>query len=216
MFKVLQAVILSIFVSGNLSAANTDQGSKKEAPMLVISCSLNPTSNGVNLAKYAVDHLKTQGQDVELIDLRDYKLPMANGHDQSAYDDPQVKVLHDKILKAGAILIVAPIYNNNVAAVAKNLVELTTHAHKDVLSGKAWRGKVVGFMGTAGGRGATWSFFPFINGLMVDSKIVFVPSFVLATGEDFNESGLVTDEIKKKVDVLDMEMIRFSSALEAE
>ncbi|MBP6986488.1 MAG: NAD(P)H-dependent oxidoreductase [Alphaproteobacteria bacterium] len=215
MFKLFQMALLSLLIAGNISAASTDQGSKKAAPMLVISCSLNTTSNGANLAKYAFEHLKSQGQDVELVDLRDYKLPMANGHGQSAYDDPQVKVLHDKILKAGAILIVAPIYNNNVAAVAKNLVELTTHAHKDVLSGKAWRGKVVGFMGTAGGRGATWSFFPFINGLMVDSKIVFVPSFVLATGEDFNASGQVTDEIKNKVDMLDMEMIRLSSALGA-
>lgn len=181
--------------------------------IVVISCSLNPESRSAKLAQYAVEVLKSKGQTVDFIDLRKYKLPLANGHDQSAYDNPQVKELHDRIDKAQAILIASPIHNYSVAASTKNMLDLTTHPHKDILSGKAWRNKVVGFIGVSGGQGSLLSFFPFLNSMMMDSKVVVVPNFVMASSNDFNDKGEVSSDIKKRVEELSSELVKFSQAL---
>ena len=48
------------------------------------------------------------------------------------------------VAAARCVLLAAPVYNYDVNAAAKNLVELT---------GRAWEGKVVGLLLSAGGRG---------------------------------------------------------------
>jgi NAD(P)H-dependent FMN reductase len=181
--------------------------------ILVISASLNPESKSTGLAQHAVEYLKSKGQKVDFIDLRKYNLPLANGHDQSAYDNPQVKELHDRIANAQAIIIAAPIYNYAVAASAKNLVDLTTHEHKDILSGKAWRNKIVGFIGASGGQGSLLAFFPFLNSLMMDSKVVVVPNFVMASSSDFNDKGEMSVETKKRIEELSVNLVKFNKAL---
>lgn len=212
MSKKAGAFLLAIILTlSSLFAGDSSRPKENSVDLLVISCSLNPNSRSAILAKHAFDYLKSQGQNVELLDLRDFKLPLANGHDQSAYDDPQVKVIHDRILKAKGIIIATPIYNNNVGAVAKNLIELTTHAHKTILSGTAWNQKVVGFMGTSGGCAGTWAFFPFLNGLMIDAKVLVVPTFVMASNGNFNDNNEVATETKKRVEELSLNMIRFAN-----
>ena len=181
--------------------------------ILVISCSLNPESRSAKLAHDAVAFLKSKGQSVDFIDLRNYRLPLANGHDQSAYDNPQVKELHDRIAKAQAVIIASPIYNYAVAASTKNLVDLTTHPHKNILTGKAWRNKVVGFMGASGGQGSLLAFFPFLNSLMMDSQVVVVPTFVMASSSDFNDKGEVSSDIKQRIEELSSATVKFAQAL---
>jgi NAD(P)H-dependent FMN reductase len=176
------------------------QATSKTPRYLVISCSLSQTSNSALLAEQAVKNLKAQGHDVDFIDLRKFELPLCNGHGGSAYDHPQVKEIHDRINKADGILIAAPIFNNAVGASAKNLIELTTHAHKDVLSGKAWDNKVVGFMGAAGSKPGTYAFLPFMNGLIIDAEIIFVPTFVTATREDIDSNKQIKDGVAKRID----------------
>src|SRR5687768_14993670 len=105
----IYVLLLSIGLSSSFAADKKRATSPALSPLLVISCSLNPHSRSAELAQYAVAHLKSKGQNVDFIDLRQYNLPIANGHDQSAYDNPQVKEIHDRILKAQAIIITAPI-----------------------------------------------------------------------------------------------------------
>ncbi len=180
---------------------------------LVISCSLSKTSHSALLAEQAVKDLKAQGQDVDYIDLRNYKLPHADGHEGSAYDNRQVKEIHDRIEKADGILIASPIYLNSVASVTKNLVELTAHPHKGVLRGRVWQGKVVGFLGASGGTSSTYSFFPLLTSLIVDSKVVVVPTFAMASSKDFNDKNQMSEETLKRVDDTTKELVRITSAL---
>lgn len=191
------------------------EASQKEKPIhfVVISCSLNPKSHSAILAQQAVKDLKAQGQDVDLIDLRDYNLPMTDGNDGKAYENPQVKELNQRIEKADGILIASPIYLNSVAASTKNMAELTTHKHKDIISGKAWKNKVVGFMGASGGKFSLYAFFPFINSMMIDSKIVFVPGFVMTTREDFDANEQLSKAAGERVGDLTKDLVHMTSAL---
>jgi chromate reductase len=208
MLNKISFVILSFF----LLIPHT-YAADKGLPLLVISTSMDPNSKSAKIAKGAFETLKAQGQDVDFLDLREFKLPFVEGHGQSAYDDPQVKVVHDRILKAQGIIIAAPIYNNSVGASATNLFNLTNHAHGTVLSGKAWNGKVVAFIGSSGGKGSTYSFVPFLNSLMLNSKVVVLPNFVMVTGEDFNDKSQFSEGIQKRIDELTSNLVRFTNAL---
>ncbi|OYY02897.1 MAG: hypothetical protein B7Y76_04690 [Sphingobacteriia bacterium 35-40-5] len=86
---------------------------------VVISCSLSPTSKSAILAQHAATFLKQDGYSVDFIDLRTVTLPFCNGINNSAYAQPSVKDIHDRILKADGIILASPIHNFAVSASVK-------------------------------------------------------------------------------------------------
>ena len=103
--------------------------------ILVLSSSLHPESRSRILAESVVPVLEQQGAEVRFLDLRDHPLPFCDG--ASAYGDANLPALAEAIEEADAILAASPVYNYDVGANLKNLVELT---------GRKWQGKVVGFL----------------------------------------------------------------------
>ena len=77
------------------------------------------------------------------------------------------------------------------------------------MTGRAWTGKVVGFLCAAGGRGSYMSVMSLANSLMLDFRCLIVPRFVYATGEDFNDDGTPNETIARRTD----ELCETSSAL---
>ena len=71
-----------------------------------------------------------------------------------SFDHPSVKTLTGIIDAAGAILVSSPVYNYDLSAAAKNLMELT---------GSAWTEKPVGFLCAGGGRASYMSPIGFAN-----------------------------------------------------
>jgi len=92
--------------------------------------------------------------------------------------------------RADGILLATPIYNYDVSAATKNLVELT---------GKGWEGKVAGFLCTAGGQGSYMSVMALANSLMLDFRTVIVPRFVYATGAAFTSDAIIDPKITVRV-----------------
>ena len=179
---------------------------------VVISCSLSPTSKSAILAQHAATFLKQDGHRVDFIDLRTVTLPFCNGINNSAYDHPSVKDLHDRILKADGIILSSPIYNYSVSASCKNLFELTNTRYLDKLSGKAWKEKVVGFIGQSGSPKSLMAPLSFFGSLILDARATIVPHFVMSSPEDFEgeiPSPLILDRLKK----LTTETIRYTIAL---
>src|SRR5690606_40190687 len=110
-------------------------------PRLVVSCSLDPDSRSRVMARHALSCLEKAGQSVEWLDLQETPLPLCDG--ASVYDDDRVIALTNQLRQARGIIVAAPVYNFDVNAAAKNLLELT---------GKAWEQQVVGFLLAAGGQ----------------------------------------------------------------
>jgi NAD(P)H-dependent FMN reductase len=171
--------------------------------ILVISGSLRAESRSRVLAQNAFETLQSQKADVSFVDLQDYPLPLCDGG--PAYGHENVARIFPHIQKAKVILIGMPIYNYDVNAAIKNLVELT---------GKnAWEDKTVGFLCAAGGRSSYMSVMHFGNDLMLDFRCVIIPRFVYATGSDFNEPPNLTisnPEIQERIQQLTNEAIRFT------
>lgn len=138
---------------------------------LVISCSLNPASRSRRLAEAACAACRERGAAPDFMDLRDHAIPFCAGG-----GTPVEPALRDRIARAEAILLAVPIYNYDVNAAAKNLVELT---------GRAWNEKLVGFLCAAGGRGSYMSVMGLANSLMLDFRCLVIPRFVYASRADF-------------------------------
>lgn len=164
---------------------------------LVISCSHKPESRSRNLAQMALKQLQAAGLAVELVDLATLDLPLCDG--SACYAVPAVQKIGGRIAAARGIIIAAPVYNYDLNAAAKNLVELT---------GDSWEDKIVGFICAAGGQGSYMSVMPFANSLMLDFRCVIIPRFVYAAGR-----GNDDEAIQKRVEDLAAELKRMTEAL---
>ncbi len=169
---------------------------------LVISCSLNPKSRSRILAQIAHKHLTVKNLAADFIDLAELNLPMCDAG--ACYSHPGVVALTPRIADARGIIIATAIYNYDVNAAAKNLIELT---------GDAWEEKVVGFVCAAGGHGSYMSVMPFANSLMLDYRCVIVPRFVYAPRADINDKTFGDAAINERTEELAVELIRVTDAL---
>ena len=176
--------------------------------IIVISCSLHPSSRSYILARQVVEDLQTLQAAVTFYDLRDYSLPFCDA--VSAHKTPEAQTLTAAIREATAILMAVPIYNYDVNAAAKNLLELAL---------SAWNNKLVGFLCAAGGRSSYMSVMSLANSLMLDFRCLIVPRFVYATGGDFGDDRLETmyitsEEIKERIRELAQTTVQLAQAIE--
>ena len=158
---------------------------------LVISTSGNPDSNSRRLGRAAFAHLQKQKVDCAWIDISEMDLPLCDA--DKCYAMP-----------ADGILVAAPVYNYDVAAAAKNMIELT---------GSVWEDKIVGFLCAAGGEASYMSVMAYANSLMLDFRCVIIPRFVFATSEAFDGENITDKKIRQRVEQVANELVRFTKAL---
>ena len=170
--------------------------------VVILSCSLSPTSTSRKLALAAQDFLRDRTVPVDLVDLAEHDLPHCGA--PGSFEHPSVKTLAGIIDAAGAILVSSPVYNYDLNAAAKNLMELT---------GSSWADKPVGFLCSAGGTRSYMSPIGFANSLMFDFRCLIVPRFVYCTKDDFTEAGEPGPEIRERVEQLATAAIDLSRAL---
>ena len=169
--------------------------------LLVISTSLNPASRSRLMARSAFQSARSacalqsnepeagENAAVQFLDLQQFDLPFCNAAD--CYAHPEVSQVAEQIGRADAVLMASAVYNFDVSASAKNLVELT---------GKnCWSGKLVGFLLAAGGQGSYMSAMPFANSLMLDFRCLVLPKFVYATGDAFDDQRIVDEDITQRL-----------------
>ncbi|MFQ6676687.1 MAG: NADPH-dependent FMN reductase [Fidelibacterota bacterium] len=158
---------------------------------LIISTDLSPNSKTIVLAENALSVFNEMKVEAELIDLAENDLPFCDG--KKCFENQSVQELTEIITTADSLIVVSPIYNYDLNAAAKNLLELT---------GSGWNEKVVGFICKAGGKSSYMSVMPFANSLMLDYRCHIIPRFVYATSDAFHGSELADDEIINRIDEL--------------
>jgi FMN reductase len=169
---------------------------------LVISTSGNPNSNSRRRGRVAFAHLQKRKVDCTWIDITEMDLPLCDA--DKCYGMPGSKKLSGAIKTADGILVAAPVYNYDVAAAAKNMIELT---------GSAWEHKIVGFLCAAGGTASYMSVMAYANSLMLDFRCVIVPRFAFATSEAFDGANIIDQKIVQRVEQVTDELVRFTEAL---
>ena len=169
---------------------------------LVVSTSGNPDSNSRRMGRVAFRHLQAVKVECEWLDISELDLPLCDA--DKCYTQPAAQKVNGFIEAADAILVATPVYNYDVSAAAKNMVELT---------GSSWEDKIVGFLCAAGGMSSYMSVMAFANSLMLDFRSVIIPRFVYATGDAFDGDDLKDKKVRKRIEELADELIRFGQAL---
>lgn len=169
---------------------------------LVISTSLNPDSRSRILAKAAKSELEKHSAETQYLDLAEINLPLCDGATCYGHEDSAAAA--ESVGAAKGILLASPIYNYDVSAAAKNLIEIT---------GKAWTEKVVGFLCAAGGQGSFMAPMSVANSLMLDFRSLVLPRFVYASGEAFAGNQIAETEVEQRIEQLVEQLVKVTSAL---
>jgi FMN reductase len=169
---------------------------------LVVSTSGNPDSNSRRMGRIAFDLLQKKNTDSQWLDIADLSLPLCDA--DACYSQPGARKLNAAIEGADGIIVAAPVYNFDVSASAKNMIELT---------GSSWEDKIVGFLCAAGGMSSYMSVMAYANSLMLDFRCVIIPRFVYATGHAFEGDAVKDAKIRERIEQVVAELIRFTQAL---
>ena len=169
---------------------------------LVISTSGNPESNSRIMGQVAFAHLQKAKIDCDWIDISQLGLPLCDA--DKCYANADAQKLKKTIEASDGIIVAAPVYNYDVSAAAKNMIELT---------GKAWEDKVVGFLCAAGGASSYMSVMAYANSLMLDFRTVIIPRFVYATSDAFDNDKLTDSKVAKRIEQVADDLVRFTKAL---
>jgi FMN reductase len=149
---------------------------------------LRSSSRSRILAEYLREYYESQQVSCAFLDLRAVNLPLCDG--ETAYGHPDVAKCAKLITEARVIIAATPVYNYDVCAALKNLVELT---------GDSWEDKVVGFLCAAGGASSYMSVMSLADSLMLDFRCLIIPRFVYATRNDFSDAKVPTEEVKGRI-----------------
>lgn len=163
-----------------------------KANLVIVATSLDPDSRSQLLARHALQAAEEKKIATTLIDVREFDLPLCGT--VAGWESVDVERVRKALKPASHILFAVPIYNYDVNAAAKNLVEL--------MGSEVLEDKTVGFLCAAGGRSSYMSVLAFANSLMLDFRCWVAPRFVFATGEDFEPGAIKSVEIKKRVETL--------------
>jgi NAD(P)H-dependent FMN reductase len=129
--------------------------------------------------------------DAELVDLRDWPLPMFAEHpgtigdfSDPTYSDPSVKRWNVKIKEADAYLVITPEYNHSVPGVLKN-------AFDNVFLSFALRNKPIAAVGYSGGIAAATRAIEHLAHIAIEADMAPLRSTVLIpfVGQAFDSAG---------------------------
>ncbi|WP_019508764.1 NADPH-dependent FMN reductase [Pleurocapsa sp. PCC 7319] len=108
-----------------------------------ITGSLRTDSYSALALQQALNRVQALGAEVELLDLRDIKLPFCDGG--SEYPDyPDVNVLRDQVKASDGLILATPEYHGSVSGVLKNALDLMSFEHLS--------DKVTGLISVLGGQ----------------------------------------------------------------
>jgi NAD(P)H-dependent FMN reductase len=133
--------------------------------------------------------------ETEVIDLRDWPLPMFGEHMGSigdprdpSYSDPAVRQWNRKIAEADAYLVITPEYNHSVPGELKNAID-------SVFVSFAFRNKPMAMVGYSGGIGGAIRAIEHLNQIAVEVEAAPLRSTVILPFVDkaFSEDGEPAD-----------------------
>ena len=160
--------------------------------ILILSTSLNTPSKTELLGNTLQELMPNNSKHIPLHTL---DLPQCDG--SSCYQNEAVINLNKTIENATGFIICSPVYNYNLNAAAKNLIELT---------GNGWKNKVVGFALTAGGHNSYMAPLSFANCLMLDYRCLIIPRFVYTSTEDYTDHKLTNPDSHTRLSKLSQEI----------
>jgi len=173
-------------------SAVTTIGRAGSSKLQIIIGSTRPTREADRVAPWVIDSARAHGGfDVEVLDLRDWPLPMFGEHMGSigdfqdpTYSEPVVKQWNQKIKEADAYLVITPEYNHSIPGVLKNAID-------NVFVSFAFRNKPLAAVGYSGGIGGGVRAIEHLAQIAIEAELVPLRTSVVIPQvvEAFDVSG---------------------------
>ena len=175
---------------------NSDvQRFSRKCRVLALSGSLRHSSLNTALAR-AAQELAPSGMEVEVATL--HGIPLYDADLEAGHGIPEaVHSLKDRILKADALLMVSPEYNNGVPGVFKNGIDWLSRADMQAI----FKGRPTGLIGASmGGFGTLSSQTAWLPTLKMLGVSLYSGGSVLVSRahQAFSSNGLLTDDSSRK------------------
>jgi len=164
----------------------------------IIIGSTRPTRAADRVAPWVVERASAhEAFDVEVLDLRDWALPMFQEHmgtigdfNDPTYSDPVVRQWNRKIKETDALLVVTPEYLHSIPGVLKNALD-------NVFVSFALRNKPLGAVGYSIGVAAGVRAVEHLHDAAIESEMVPLRNTVLIpkVDEAFDERGVPVDQL---------------------
>ena len=176
--------------------------------VLAVCGSCDPGSKTMKALRLAAGAVSEAGGDIEVLDLRDYPLPILFSPHAPAGSDAAVDAVKAKFREADALLIGSPEYHGSYSGALKNLL--------DLMGFEEFEGKMVALVGVAGGAlGATNA----LNHLrtvcrQLHSWVLPDQVSVAHSSNAFDAAGRPTDAgTAKRLQDLGVQLVKFALAL---
>ena len=173
----------------------------------------SPRTNSVThrLALFLQKHLRATTQhQVNIIDVRDWKLPLLEKVFNSVENTPEAfKPLAERMFAADAFILVTPEYNGSYSPALQNLMDhFPKQSHKPF-------GLVTASTGAMGGMRASQQLLLLVPALFgITSPYMLVTPFV---DKKFNENGdLIDESFSKSIDLFTNEFLWLAETLRPE
>jgi NAD(P)H-dependent FMN reductase len=148
--------------------------------LLVIVGSTRPTRSADLVLPWLTGKVSEhEAFDAEIVDLRDWPLPIFAEHfgtigdfSDPTYSEPLVKAWNDKIKSADAFVIVTPEYNHSVPGGLKNAIDT-------VWVSFGFRNKPVAFVGYSGGQGGAIRAIEHLAHVFIEAEAVPIRNSVV-------------------------------------
>lgn len=184
----------------------------------IIIGSTRPTRAADLVVPWVVSKAKAHGGfDVELIDLRDWPLPMFGEHlgtigdfSDPTYSEPIVKAWNSKMKEADAFIFVTPEYNHSIPGVLKNAID-------SVFLSFAFRNKPISIVSYSAGTAAGVRAIEHLALIAIETDAVPLRNTVIIpqVAEAFDKLGEPKNLLTNiSLDVLLEDLAWWSSALE--
>jgi NAD(P)H-dependent FMN reductase len=179
--------------------------------------SLREGSFNRKLLERAAVGAREAGAEVDLVDLRDFEVPIYHGDLEAENGLPAgVLAFKDRLREADGLLIASPEYNSSVAPVLKNMIDWASRPSSKDAPDPCLAGKVAGLMASSPGRlggirGLSHLRDILLNvGIQVTSKQYALPG----AHESFEADGsLSVEHIDQSVLEVGHEVVRMAGAL---
>src|SRR3984957_10975956 len=145
------------------------------------------------VAPWVIDRARNHGGfDVEVLDLRDWALPMfgetfetVGDFNDPTYSSPVVRSWNHKIAEADAFLVITPEYNHSVPGVLKNAID-------SVFVSFAFRNKPIAAVGYSGGIAGGVRAIEYLAQIAIEAEMVPLRTAVVIpqVAEAFDDRGL--------------------------
>lgn len=171
-----------------------------------IAGSLREDSTSYKALNIAAQRVKALGAEVEILDLRQMKLPFCDGGDDYP-DYPDVEKLRTAVKEAHGLILATPEYHGSISGVLKNALDLMSF---DQLSDK-----VTGLISVLGGQSNSNA----LNDLRIVMRWVhaWVIPEQIAVGQSwkaFNSEGKILDEkLSQRFDQFAESLVKYTGKL---